>query len=73
MANKLQSLIFTAILVLTTQSAYADSRIKTVQEKLLELGYTPGIADGNWGRNTEAALKQFLSSKGLIFYGIARK
>ena len=58
-----------AILTLTAQSAYADSRVKAAQEKLLELGYKLGIADGIWGRNTEAALKQFLYSKGLTFDG----
>jgi hypothetical protein len=69
MANKLKSFIVTAILFLTTQSAYADIRVKAVQQKLSELGYRPGIADGIWGKNTEAALDQFLSSKGLTFDG----
>jgi hypothetical protein len=69
MVNKLKSLLVIAILILTTQSAYADSRVKAVQAKLLELGYQPGIADGIWGKNTETALEQFLSSKGLIFDG----
>ena len=69
MANKLQSLIVTAIIFLSTQATYADSRVKAVQQKLSELGYQPGVADGIWGKNSEAALNQFLSSKGLTFDG----
>ena len=69
MAIKLQSCIGATILFLTTQSAFADIRVKAIQQKLLELGYQPGIADGIWGKNTEAALNTFLSSKGLTFDG----
>lgn len=69
MTNKLKFFIVTAILFLTTQSAYADSRLRAIQQKLSELGYQPGIADGIWGKNTEAALNLFLSSKGLTFDG----
>ena len=69
MANKLQTLIATAIIFLSTQATYADNRVKAVQQKLLELGYQPGVADGIWGTNSEAALNQFLSSKGLTFDG----
>ena len=56
------------ILILTAQSAYADCRVKEVQEELFELGYKSGT-DCILGRNTEAALKQLLSSKGLTFDG----
>jgi len=69
MTNKLKFFIVTAILFLTTQSAYADSRVRAIQQKLSELGYQPGIADGIWGKNTEAALNLYLSSKGLTFDG----
>ena len=69
MANKLQSLIATAIIFLSTQATYADNRVKAVQQKLLALGYQPGVADGIWGTNSEAALNQFLFSKGLTFDG----
>ena len=65
MANKLQSLIATAIIFLSTQATYADNRVKAVQQKLLALGYQPGVADGIWGTNSEAALNQCLSSTGL--------
>ena len=37
MANKLQSLIITAIIFLSTQATYADSRVKAIQQKLSEL------------------------------------
>ena len=69
MAIKLQSFIATAIIFLSTQTTYADTRVKAIQQKLSELGYQPGVADGIWGKNSEAALNQFLSSKGLIFDG----
>ena len=69
MAIKLQSFIATAIIFLSTQITYGDSRVKAIQQKLSELGYQPGVADGIWGKNSEAALNQFLSSKGLIFDG----
>ena len=69
MANKLQSFIVTAIIFLSTQATYADSSVKAIQKKLSELGYQPGVADGIWGKNSEAALNQFLSSKGLTFDG----
>ena len=69
MAIKLQSFIATAIIFLSTQTTYADTRVKAIQQKLSELGYQPGVADGIWGKNSEAALNQFLSSKGLTFDG----
>ena len=69
MANKLQSLVITAIIFLSTQATYADSRVKAIQQKLSQLGYQPGVADGIWGKKSEAALNQFLSSKGLTFDG----
>ena len=69
MAIKIQSFIATAIIFLSTQITYGDSRVKAIQQKLSELGYQPGVADGIWGKNSEAALNQFLSSKGLIFDG----
>ena len=49
MANKLQSFVVTAIIFLSTQTTYADTRVKVIQQKLSELGYQPGVADGIWG------------------------
>ena len=69
MTNKLKNFIVTAVLFLAAHSAYADSKLEAIQQKLSELGYQPGIVDGMWGKNTETALNQFLSSKGLTFDG----
>lgn len=67
--KKIQLNIITIFLVLTAQLAFADNRTRAVQERLLELGFTPGIADGIWGKKTETALQEFLSAKGLTFDG----
>ena len=52
-----------------SQAAYADTRVKAIQQKLVELGYNPGPVDGVWGGNTQAALNNFLVSKGQAFDG----
>ena len=70
MFNKLFNIIFILILIVTSQVVSADSRVKAVQEKLSELGYKPGVADGLWGAKTQAALEKFLSSKGQVFDGL---
>ena len=70
MFHKILNLTLTLILIVTSQVVYADSSVKAVQEKLSELGYKPGIADGLWGRKTQSALEQFLSSKGQVFDGL---
>lgn len=44
--------------------------IKKVQEKLNELGYACGVADGIRGSQTEQAIKDFQSAKGLEADGI---
>ena len=56
--KKIQLNIITIFLVLTAQLAFADNRTRAVQERLLELGFTPGIADGIWGKKTETALQK---------------
>ena len=70
MLHKFLNLTFTLILIVASQAVSADSRVKAVQEKLSELGYNPGVADGLWGRKTQSALEQFLSSKGQVFDGL---
>ena len=70
MLHKFLNLTFTLALIAASQAVSADSRVKAVQEKLLELGYNPGVADGLWGRKTQSALEQFLSSKGQVFDGV---
>ncbi|MEN8131797.1 MAG: VWA domain-containing protein [Pseudomonadota bacterium] len=36
-----------------------DDRVRSAQRWLKQLGFTPGPADGLWGRTTEAALREF--------------
>jgi len=43
--------------------------IKQAQHVLLQRGYQPGVADGVWGKNTRAALKQFQRDHGLAVSG----
>ncbi|MBI1758097.1 MAG: N-acetylmuramoyl-L-alanine amidase [Actinobacteria bacterium] len=43
--------------------------IASLQERLLELGYDAGFADGVFGQRTEAALRQFQRDYGLVVDG----
>lgn len=43
--------------------------IRKVQEKLAELGYAPGIINGELGQNTEAAIRQFERDRGIAESG----
>lgn len=67
--RKLQHLIYALILLSVSQATYADTRVRVIQQRLVELGYNPGIVDGVWGSNTHAALSHFLTSKGQTFDG----
>ncbi len=40
--------------------------VTTLQERLLELGYDAGYADGGFGERTESALRQFQRDYGLV-------
>lgn len=44
--------------------------VAQVQQRLAALGYDPGPADGIFGRRTEAAVKSFQRSRGLVVDGI---
>lgn len=44
--------------------------VKELQQLLEESGYTPGGIDGIFGKNTEAAVKSFQGSRGLVDDGI---
>lgn len=44
--------------------------IKAIQEKLIELGYDPGTADGINGPKTKEVIKQFQKDNGLVPDGI---
>jgi hypothetical protein len=37
----------------------ADARVREAQQRLSELGFDPGPADGLWGRRTESAVRAF--------------
>ena len=43
--------------------------IRKLQERLTELGYSPGPVDGIWGKKTETALKKFQEDNGLSVTG----
>jgi peptidoglycan hydrolase-like protein with peptidoglycan-binding domain len=43
--------------------------IRKVQQKLAELGYAPGAINGELGRNTEAAIRQFERDRGIAESG----
>ncbi|WNG60940.1 hypothetical protein F0U59_44220 [Archangium gephyra] len=44
--------------------------VADLQRKLLEAGFDAGVADGVFGRRTEAAVKAFQQSRGLVADGI---
>lgn len=46
------------------------SEVKTIQKRLLELGFNPGELDGEYGGGTEAAVRAFQLSKGLLADGV---
>ena len=45
--------------------------VKAVQEKLLELGYLTGTADGDFGKKSEAAVSEFQQENSLEVTGMA--
>lgn len=52
-------------------SRYSKETIKSMQNKLNELGYSCGVADGIVGSKTIAAVKKFQSDNGLTVDGLA--
>lgn len=50
---------------------FPDSKVKSVQQKLKELGYNAGPADGVMGRATRAAILDFQQDQGLTVTGVA--
>lgn len=49
----------------------ADETVRAVQQKLNELGYSAGLADGLMGRGTRAAIIAFQQDRGLAATGVA--
>lgn len=48
-----------------------NDEVRELQEKLKQAGFSPGAIDGHFGRATEAALRAFQASEGLLVDGIA--
>lgn len=46
-------------------AAPSDDAVRTVQEALKEKGHYTGPIDGQWGAETQAALREFQQSSGL--------
>jgi putative chitinase len=57
----------------TLQETDKGTDVKKLQNRLKELGFDPGIADGDFGAGTTAALKAFQASEGLLPDGVAGK
>ncbi len=55
------------------QESDTGTDVKKLQNRLKELGFNPGIADGDFGAGTTAALIAFQRSEGLLPDGIAGK
>jgi peptidoglycan hydrolase-like protein with peptidoglycan-binding domain len=47
--------------------------VTTVQRLLIIMGYNPGIADGDFGPKTEAAVKEYQARNGLTADGVVGK
>lgn len=50
---------------LNIMAAKYDPLVEKAQQRLIELGYDPGPADGKMGGKTETAIKQFQQDNGL--------
>lgn len=55
----------------TLSSGMSGSKVKELQEKLNSLGYSCGIADGDYGTKTASAVRDFQRKNGLTVDGIA--
>ncbi len=55
----------------TVREGDTGDSVKAMQEKLIKLGYLNGIADGEFGEQTLAAVKLYQSRKGLTVDGAA--
>jgi hypothetical protein len=55
----------------STASTYGNDSalVRSVQQSLNDRGYSAGPADGQWGPNTESALRQFQAANGLAQTG----
>lgn len=54
----------------TLQRGDAGTGVRQLQQRLDDLGYNPGIIDGVFGANTEAAVRQFQRDQGIVADGV---
>ena len=55
----------------TLRYGSSGSAVASMQQALISLGYTPGAADGKFGRGTQSAVKQFQKNNKLTADGLA--
>ena len=55
----------------TLRTGSSGTAVKALQERLIELGYMEGVADGSFGSTTANALKMFQANNGLTSDGVA--
>lgn len=77
-SSDLQSLLFSASAPAYTGSGYialskgmTGSAVKNLQQRLIDLGYLSGSADGDFGGGTENAIRQFQAAIGYNQDGVA--
>ncbi|MEW6492247.1 MAG: peptidoglycan-binding protein, partial [Cyanobacteriota bacterium] len=61
----------TSVAIVPLQRGDRGSRVKSLQERLITLGYYTGPRDSIFGPQTEAALKRYQQDRGLVANGIA--
>ncbi len=61
----------TSVAIVPLQRGDRGSRVKSLQERLISLGYYQGPLDSIFGPQTEAALKRYQQDRGLVANGIA--
>ena len=72
MIDKIKFLFLRAFFILSflTPTMGVSYNVFATQNKLNELGFNAGVADGIWGGSTKNALIEFLSGKGIEFDGL---
>jgi putative chitinase len=57
----------------TLQEGDQGADVRRLQKRLKEVGFDPGIADGEFGAGTASALRAFQASEGLLPDAVAGK
>lgn len=55
---------------IASNTPYSSSTVRSVQQALNAKGFNAGPVDGQWGPDTEIALKQFQAAQGLPSTGV---